>query len=102
MKKFCTSFREHATNVINFEKKKMLPLTKEELKSYQDVKAYHIYGKTILKKFANKNYRKVRNHCHFTNKYRGAGHSICNLKFNVPNEIPVVFQTVQIMIIILS
>ena len=27
MKKFCTSLREHATNVINFEKKKMLPLT---------------------------------------------------------------------------
>ena len=24
--------------------------------------------------------------------YRGAGHSICNLKFNVPNEIPVVFR----------
>ena len=24
MKKFCTSLREHATNVINFEKKKML------------------------------------------------------------------------------
>ena len=37
MKKFCTSLREHATNVINFEKKKMLPLTKEEVKSYQDV-----------------------------------------------------------------
>ena len=29
MKKFCTSSREHATNVINFEKKKILPLTKE-------------------------------------------------------------------------
>ena len=25
------------------------------------------------------------------NKYRGAAHSICNLKLNVPNEIPVVF-----------
>ena len=28
MKKFRSSLREHATNVINFEKKKMLPLTK--------------------------------------------------------------------------
>ena len=28
MKKFYTSLRDHATNVINFEKKKMLPLTK--------------------------------------------------------------------------
>ena len=29
MKNFCTSLREHATNLINFEKKKMLPLTKK-------------------------------------------------------------------------
>ena len=32
MKNFSTSLREHAANVINFEKKKMLPLTKNELK----------------------------------------------------------------------
>ena len=72
----------------------MLPLTKEELKSYQDAKVCYICGKRILKKFAknkDKNYRKVRDHCHYTGKYRGAAHSICNLKFNVPNEIPVVF-----------
>ena len=31
---FCTSLREHATNESNFENKIMLPLTKEELKSY--------------------------------------------------------------------
>ena len=30
---FCTSLREQAKNIIDFEKKKMLPLTKEELKS---------------------------------------------------------------------
>ena len=34
MKKFCTSLREHATNVINFEKKKTLPLAKEEIKPH--------------------------------------------------------------------
>ena len=33
----------------------------------------------------------VRDHFHYTGKYRGAVHSICNLKFNMPNEIPVVF-----------
>ena len=37
------------------------------------------------------NYRKVRDHCPYTGKYRGAAHSICNLKFHVPNEIPVIF-----------
>ena len=29
MKKFCTSLRENAANAINFEKKKILPLTKK-------------------------------------------------------------------------
>ena len=92
MKKFCESLRKHAKNVIDFEKKKVLPLTKEELKSYQDGKACYICGKRFLKKFTNdKNYRKVRDHCHFTGKYRGASHSICNLRFNMPNEFPVVF-----------
>ena len=29
MKKFCKSLREHTKNIIDFEKKKMLPLTKK-------------------------------------------------------------------------
>ena len=92
MKKVCTSLREHATNVINFEKKKMLPLKNEKLKSNQYAKACHICEKRISKKFTNdKNYQKVRDHCHFTWKYSNAAHGICNLKFNVPNEISVVF-----------
>ena len=37
------------------------------------------------------NYWKVRHHCHYTGKCRGATHSIGNLKFNVCNEILVVF-----------
>ena len=92
MKKFCESLREHVKNIIDFEKKKMLTLIKEELKSHQDAKVCYICGKRFLKKFANdKNYRKVRDYCHFTGKYRGAAHNICNLRFNVLNEIPVFF-----------
>ena len=42
--------------------------------------------------FANdKVYQKVKDCCHYTGKWRGAAHSICNLKFYVSNEIPVVF-----------
>ena len=33
MKKFCESLREHTKNIIDFENKKMLLLTKKELKS---------------------------------------------------------------------
>ena len=69
----------------------MLPLTKEELKSHQEAESCYICGKKLLKKFANdKNYRKVRDHCHYTGKYRGLVHSICNSEFNVSNEISVV------------
>ena len=31
------------------------------------------------------NYQKVRDHCHYAGKYRGAAHSICNLKINGSN-----------------
>ena len=61
----------------------------------------HLWTKYLTKASKNKNYQKVRDHCHSTGKYRGVAHSICKLKFNVPNETPVVFITVQTMIIIL-
>ena len=90
-KKFCESFRENAKNIIDFAKKKVIPLAKEELKSHQDPKVCHVCGKIILKKLTkSKNYWKVRDHCNHTGKYRGTARSICNLRFNVPNEIPVV------------
>ena len=47
--------------------------------------------KVLLKIKIIKHYRQARNNCHFTGKYRGAANSIFNLKFNVPNEILVVF-----------
>lgn len=40
----------------------------------------------------DKNLRKVRNHCHFSSKYYRATHSICNIRYSVPREIPVGFQ----------
>ena len=38
----------------------------------------------------HKNYCK-RNHCHYTREYRGAEHSICNLKYGLPKKIPKAF-----------
>ena len=38
-----------------------------------------------------KKYLKVRDHSHYTGEYRGAAHSICNLKCSIPNEITVIF-----------
>ena len=83
MKNLSESLKDHMKNITDFEKKKMLLLT-EERKSHQDTKVGYICGKKILKKFPKSiNYWKVRGHCHYTGKYRGAAHRICNLKFNV-------------------
>ena len=35
----------------------------------------------------DKKYRKVRDQCYYTEEYRGAAHSICNLKYSVPKNI---------------
>ena len=45
-----------------------------------------------VKKFStNKLYNKVRDYCHYTGKYRGAAHSIYNLRYRAPKKISVVF-----------
>ena len=81
--------------LIDFERKKMLPLTKKELKSHEDAKEWYICGKRIQKISKNIKYRKIRDYCHYSGKYRGAASSICNLKFKVPNEIPAVFHNMS-------
>ena len=48
MKKCCDSFKEHATNLTNFEKKKILLLQKE-LKVHQNAGACYICGKRFSK-----------------------------------------------------
>ena len=35
--------------------------------------------------------QKIRDHCHYTGKYRGAAHSICSLRYRRSKEIPVIF-----------
>ena len=42
MKKFCEFIREHAIKKINFKKKKMKLLTKEQQESYENAKICYI------------------------------------------------------------
>ena len=39
--------------------------------------------------------KKVRDHCHFTGKFRGAAHNICNLQFKKPKFTPVIFHNLS-------
>ena len=89
MARFCKDLREHATKIINYEKKDMIPLTKKEEENYNNQKVCYICKKEFDK--SDKKHHKVRDHCHYTGKYRGAAHNICNLRYKIPKEIPIVF-----------
>ena len=91
MKKFCLSLRERATKIINYEKKKMIPLTKKEEKKHNKQKVCYICKKEFNTDDSDKKHHKVNDHCHYTGKYRDAAHNICNLRYRIPKEIPVLF-----------
>ena len=89
MKKLCKDLKEHSTKIINYEK--MISLTTEEKVHYNKQKVCYICKKEFDNNDNYKKQQKVRDHCHYTGKYRGAAHNICNLRYKVPKEIPVVF-----------
>ena len=94
MEKFCKDLREHAMKIIDYEKKEMIPLTDEENKSYEKQKVCYICKKEFNNDDGNddyKKYHKVKDHCHYTGKFGETAHSICNLKYKTPKEIPIVF-----------
>ena len=84
MKRFCKDLKDHATKIIDFKKKIMTPLTKEEKDNHNKENICYICKKEF-------NNDKVRDHCHFTGKYRGAAHNTCNLRYKIPKNIPVIF-----------
>ena len=71
MEKFCNDLREYATKIINHEKIKMIPLTKKEEKNYNKQKVCYICKKEFNTDDSNKKDHNVKDHCHYTGKYRG-------------------------------
>ena len=73
----------------------MKPLTNKEIKPYEKQKVCHICEKKFCddknKKREYDLYHKVRDHCNYTGNFRTAAHNICNLRYNVPKKIPIVF-----------
>ena len=47
IKKFCKSLKGYVMKVLNFEKKKMLPLTNKEYISYCNQENCHICGRNL-------------------------------------------------------
>ena len=68
----------------------MLPLTKKEQSKFENAKICWICQKELKKKD-----KRVRDHCHFTGKFRGAAHNSCNMHFRKPNFTPVIFHNLS-------
>ena len=76
---------------LSLPNKKMFPLTDKEWKTFREAEVCWL----CRKEFGGDNLRKVRDHCHFSGKFRGAAHSLCNFKFQRPKFTPVFFHNLQ-------
>ena len=71
----------------------MIPLNKEEKRSYKKQETCHICEKKFRVDKDDENYsnrKNVKNHCHYTGKFGGAAQSKCNLTYKIPKDIPVI------------
>ena len=53
MKNFCLDLREHVTKIINYEKKEMIPLTKEEKRFHRTSRRCYICKKVLMTTIKN-------------------------------------------------
>ena len=95
IKKFCKELKKICVKIVNYEQKEMIPLTDKEKEYDEKQEKCYIYLKKFCKNKKEektyKLYQKVRDHWHFTGKFRGAAHAICNLRCRIPYEKPVKF-----------
>ena len=76
----------------------MIPLTHEENNFYKEQEACHICKEKFCTDKDDENYknkRKVKDHCLYTGKFRGAAHSKCNLNYKVPKDIPIIIHKLK-------
>ena len=88
---------EDVTKFVHQKFPKPVPMlwTKEAMAKHNTQNKCYSCGvrfKPIEKDFR---YRKVRDHRHYTGKYRVALHSLCNLKLKDKKEIPVLFHNLR-------
>ncbi|CAH3196323.1 unnamed protein product, partial [Porites evermanni] len=71
-----------------YRRPRQLILSRDEQQSFNKATSCHICHGLL-------NGDKVRDHCHFTGKYRGAAHNQCNLQRRKPRVLPVIFHNLQ-------
>ena len=71
-----------------YRKPKPMTITKQDKISFKQAEYCSLCGGELGED-------RVRDHCHFTGKYRGAAHNKCNLICRKPRVIPVIFHNLQ-------
>ena len=88
---FCNYIKGEAHRLYHmFPELPMGPLTKKQWKKYKQSTKCHICYKTFTLKDPE-----IRDHCHYTGLYRGPTYSLCNLRYNIPSYIPVMFHNLS-------
>ena len=75
--------------------KSMMPLTKEEEQEFRFGKRCHICNKGDFVNGTSSPNSRVRDHCHFTGKFRGLAHHSCNINLKVEKLFPVFFHNLK-------
>ena len=81
---FVKWLEEDVKEIANI-KIKPIEITKEEEKQFYKASDCWICGEALGEK------DRVKDHCHYTGRYRGPAHNICNLKYSKPKGVPVFF-----------
>ena len=84
---FIKWLKEDVKDIANI-KIKPIEITKEEEKQFYKASDCWICGEALGKD-------RVKDHCHYTGRYRGPAHNICNLKYSKPNSISVFFHNLS-------
>ena len=87
--KFVEMLEEDIKIIANIPEKKMIFEKEEKERFHKETKCW-----MCNEEFNDKDV-KVRGHCHFTGRYRGAAHSNCNLNYRKLNFTPLVFHNLS-------
>ena len=74
-----------------FPQQPMIKITDVLKREHEAAEKCHI----CLKEFNDPRNRKVRDHCHYISLYRRAADNNCNLKYRIPDYIPIVFHNLS-------
>ena len=84
---FIKWLEEDVKAIANIEPKEMI-FTEEDIKHFNNASDCWICGEELGND-------RVRDHCHFTGRYRGPAHNKCNLKYRKPKNISVFFHNLS-------